>query len=258
MESSVLRRLDDMFQDLREELRLQHLQKVHQPKIEPHSDSCSFSDGKHQANRRHSYSGAQGNRRDSVARMANESSAVRRGSLPFGGQHISQNGQPGRRSSLPVVTQVTRRDLQPSSGLSKRRDSTGSEGSSRRDSTGSRDGGSNRKFSRDSIDLDVIEDVGELELDDSIIFEEDETQEEFEVPVRADDQLIRWKFPLVCRLLLYSFIRDEQVSGIVPEIPRGLRDSRCIRFGATPGAQSFNYSAVRCAGRHLAGNCGTC
>ena len=101
------------------------------------------------------------------------SSAVRRGSLPDG----DNTKQTNRRSSLPTYTQSRHGT---SSEIQKQH-----HGSARRDSTSSNP--QQRKFSRDSIDLDlVIEDVDEMDteaddIDNSIILEEDEDNVDYEV-----------------------------------------------------------------------------
>jgi hypothetical protein len=170
MEEVILRKLDDMFSELRQEIKQNHLQKVHQQKEQQqHQGHClssrsnsNLNIGRRQSLPTHVTSG----RRVSMpAKLA--SSSVRRGSLPI--------EVDGRRSSLPTFP--VRRlsvDLQ-----SQRRESP-----------------SSRKFSRDSLDLDlVIEDASEVDADsdynNSIIVEEDE---EIDSEVCCLDEWFRFLF----------------------------------------------------------------
>lgn len=162
MEEAVLRKLDEMFRDVREEIKLKHMDEVHSPK-EHHQAQCFAS---------RSYSNVNANRRQSlpshvtthrrVSMPAKLGTASRRDSdVPS----ISGAGD-GRRSSLPVIPN-RRNSSAEAHQLHQRRTSTHSTGSS------------SRKFSRDSIDLDlVIEDAAEADVDsdysNSIIVEEDE------------------------------------------------------------------------------------
>ncbi len=171
MEEVILRKLEDMFSDLREEIKAKHIQQVHQPKEQHqhqgHHCLSSRSNSNLNINRRHSLpSQVSSGRRVSMplsTKLApTASSSVRRGSLPFNGD--------GRRSSLPAFP--------------ARRASIESQ-PQRRESTSS-----SRKFSRDSIDLDlVIEDATEADADsdynNSIIVEEDEEEANFDDEVRA-------------------------------------------------------------------------
>ena len=154
MEEVILRKLDEMFSELRQEIKQNHLQKVHQQKEQQqHQGHClssrsnsNLNIGRRQSLPTHVTSG----RRVSMPAKLASSSVNRRGSLPI--------EVDGRRSSLPTFP--VRRlsvDLQ-----SQRRESS-----------------SSRKFSRDSLDLDlVIEDASEVDADsdynNSIIVEEDE------------------------------------------------------------------------------------
>lgn len=168
MEEVILRKLDEMFSDLRQEIQKNHLLKVH-PQKEQHQGHClsSRSNSNFSYNRRQSIPNhVTSNRRLSMPAKLSSSttSSVRRGSLPVEVE--------GRRSSLP--TYPIRRlsaDLQP-----QRRESTIS-----------------RKFSRDSLDLDlVIEDASEADADsdynNSVIVEEDE---------EADIQVCRYPMTFV-------------------------------------------------------------
>ncbi|KZS19486.1 Uncharacterized protein APZ42_014069 [Daphnia magna] len=154
MEQVILRKLDEMFSDLRQEIQQNHLLKVH-PMKDQHQGHClsSRSSSNFSSNRRQSLpSHATPGRRVSMPAklVPSTTSSIRRGSLPIEVE--------GRRSSLPAFP--TRRlsvELQP-----QRRESS-----------------SSRKFSRDSLDLDlVIEDASEADADsdynNSIIVEEDE------------------------------------------------------------------------------------
>ena len=152
MEEVILRKLDEMFSDLREEIKAKHMQQVHQPK-ETHQSHCLST------NRRQSLPSQLSSGRR-VSMPAKLGPSVRRGSLPFNGD--------GRRSSLPAFPGRRTSIESPQ----KRREST-----------------SSRKFSRDSIDLDlVIEDATEADEADSdycnnssVIVEEDEEADQQEV-----------------------------------------------------------------------------
>lgn len=175
MEEIVLRKLDEMFRDLREEIAVKHMHQVHQQPKE-HHDSCLSASGAN-LSRRHSLPVHVSGQRDSPSvksvYQSLSSSAVRRGSLPDG----DNTKQTNRRSSLPTYTQSRHGT---SSEIQKQH-----HGSARRDSTSSNP--QQRKFSRDSIDLDlVIEDVDEMDteaddIDNSIILEEDEDNVDYEV-----------------------------------------------------------------------------
>lgn len=182
MEEVILRKLDEMFSDLREEIKAKHIQQVHQSKEQhQHQSHClsSTSNSNLNINRRHSLpSQVSSGRRVSMPLMSTKlvptaSSSVKRGSLPFNGD--------GRRSSLPAFP--------------ARRASIESQ-PQRRESTSS-----SRKFSRDSIDLDlVIEDATEADADsdynNSIIVEEDE-EANFDDEVRVTAVLFPFFFLFV-------------------------------------------------------------
>lgn len=176
MEQVILRKLDEMFSDVRQEIHLKHLQKVHPVKEQKHQSNCLSS---------HSHSNPSINRRQSSS-LSNQVTSSRRVSMPAklgttarrGSMPSPSNGD-GRRSSLPVypaaqttrrhsssVMETVRETQRPTTTLQQRRDSTSSTGST-------------RKFSRDSLDLDlVIEDAAEADADsdynNSVIVEEDE------------------------------------------------------------------------------------
>lgn len=170
MEQVILRKLDEMFSDVRQEIHFKHLQKVHPVKEQKHQSNClsSRSHSNPSINRRNSSGSSLTNHVTSARRVsmpAKLATASRRGSVPLSGD--------GRRSSLPAYspTQSTTR-RQSSSVMETQRPLQ------RRDSAGS-----TRKFSRDSLDLDlVIEDAAEADADadadsdynNSVIVEEDE------------------------------------------------------------------------------------
>ena len=171
MEDVILRKLDDMFHDLREDIKKKHLEQVHQPK--EHEEHCATHSGSNlilSQQRRHSMP-CHPMRRDSLPSKfpggGPPGSTGRRKSMPVNGMAQLSTG---RRSSLPPINF-------PSAGI--RRDSLDVRPPQRRDSSGS-----SRKFSRDSIDLNaVVEDDSEMDPDhdSSVILEEDEGQMEDEV-----------------------------------------------------------------------------
>ena len=168
MEALILSRLDEMFEDLRQDVLRQHVAQVHASNPVEHESRCSSNSSSNQksnANRRHSTpASSSSNRRDSVTRVAapadatDRTAAGRRRSLPAGHERTT-----GAKSSLPIVQPAAHAAPHP-----RRSDSSVSSL------------GRSRKFSRDSIDLEVIEDVGEWE-DESVIVEEDENQLDDEV-----------------------------------------------------------------------------
>lgn len=186
MEEIILRKLDDMFQDIREDIKRRHLEQVHQPKEHEYEDHCSSRrhvssslSSSLNLNRRHSIP-CHAIRRESLPGRSSQSpshapsSSSRRGSVPTNNEvGYSQQLAGVRRSSLPNFQ-------------SGRRDSLDILPHQRRVSSASSSSGAShqRKFSRDSIDLDlVVEDASEMDpdYDDSIILEEDEALNDDEV-----------------------------------------------------------------------------
>jgi hypothetical protein len=156
MEEATLRKLDEMFSELRQEIKENHLQKVHQQKEQQqHQGHClssrsssNLNIGRRQSLPTHVTSG----RRVSMpAKLVSPAtSSVRRGSLPIevDVRRSSLPTFPARRSSVELPPQH-------------------------------RESPNARRFSRDSLDLDlVIEDASEADADsdynNSIIVEEDE------------------------------------------------------------------------------------
>ncbi|EFX69802.1 hypothetical protein DAPPUDRAFT_258045 [Daphnia pulex] len=155
MEEATLRKLDEMFSELRQEIKENHLQKVHQQKEQQqHQGHClssrsssNLNIGRRQSLPTHVTSG----RRVSMpAKLSPATSSVRRGSLPIevDVRRASLPTFPARRSSVELPPQH-------------------------------RESPNARRFSRDSLDLDlVIEDASEADADsdynNSIIVEEDE------------------------------------------------------------------------------------
>lgn len=176
MEEVILRKLDEMFRDLREDIAMKHLQKVHQ-QPQQHHETC-LSASSTNVSRRHSLPAHGIGQRDSLSvKSANTtSSAVRRGSLPFNADPKQTN----RRSSLPAFIH-SRHGTKSSETQWQQTQGT------RRDSTSSNSCNQQRKFSRDSIDLNlVVEDFDEADLeadriDNSVIPEEDEADVGYEV-----------------------------------------------------------------------------
>lgn len=173
MEDVILRKLDDMFHDLREDIKKKHLEQVHQPK--EHEEHCGTHSGSHwnvSSHRRHSMP-CHPMRRDSLPNKSIPPGADgRRKSVPVNGGVAQQSST--RRSSLPpsFPSAGIRRDSLDASRPQQRRDSSSSTSSHQ------------RKFSRDSIDLNaVVEDDNEMDpdYDRSIILEEDEGQFDDEV-----------------------------------------------------------------------------
>ena len=176
MEEVVLRKLDEMFRDLREEIAIKHLQKVHQLPQQHHENCLSASAAS--VSRRHSLPAHGLGQRDSLSvKSANTTSSVaRRGSLPFN----ADSKQTNRRSSLPAFVH-SRQGTKSSETQWQQTQGT------RRDSTSSNSYNQQRKFSRDSIDLNLVEeDLDETDLDadridNSVILEEDEADVDYEV-----------------------------------------------------------------------------
>lgn len=156
MEEATLRKLDEMFSELRQDIKENHLQKVHQQKEQQqHQGHClssrsssNLNIGRRQSLPTHVTSG----RRVSMpAKLVSPAtSSVRRGSLPIevDVRRSSLPTFPARRSSVELPPQH-------------------------------RESPNARRFSRDSLDLDlVIEDASEADADsdynNSIIVEEDE------------------------------------------------------------------------------------
>lgn len=156
MEEAILRKLDEMFRDMRQEIKLKHIEQVHSPK--EHQSQCLAS---------RSYSNLNANRRHSIP------TNLRRVSMP------AQLGATSRRASdVPLLVGAAdgRRSSLPA--FPARRNSS-AETQTLRPAQRRPSSGSSRKFSRDSIDLDlVIEDAAEADVDsdysNSIIVEEDE------------------------------------------------------------------------------------
>lgn len=151
-----MKKLDEMFHDLREDIKRKHIEQVHPPKqhVHVHEEHCVTHD-----HRRHSMPSPF--RKDSTVTSAN-----RRGSVPAAppAAAVHHHLHHSRRSSLPAFP--LRRDSLDNSIPKipvQRKVSSGS--------------ASGRKFSRDSIDFDR----SELEiLDDSVILEEDEDQDYYD------------------------------------------------------------------------------
>ena len=179
MEEIILRKLDEMFCDLREEIKQKHMLQVHQPK-EHHQASCQSlrSNSTLNIDRRHSLPNpvvSSGRRVSMPSKLSSSSSSARRVSLPFNGEQ--------RRSSLPA--------------LPARRVSVDSQPQCRESPASS-----SRKFSRDSIDLGlVIEDDsegdGHSDYNNSTIVEEDEE-------AHVDDEVWRCGY-FCCAYLHLSF-----------------------------------------------------
>ena len=178
MEEAVLRQLDEMFRDLREEIKQKHLADVHVVKDLQHQDHCHASEQAKLAQRRRF--SLPGNvcaaRRDSAPRLSHDAAAVRRGSLT-----LPNGTAPGRRCSLPILPIARRDSSKIPRDASLAAVAAAAAPPMRRDSVSAY-----RKFSRDSIDLDlVVEDAAEADADadadDSVILEEDEAQLQDEV-----------------------------------------------------------------------------